>query len=74
MDDVLNAEGGGDRVDAAPEPVERASGVKCERCWRYVSSVSSDPAWAGICERCQEALAETLNPAGAPAARRRANG
>jgi FPG/IleRS zinc finger protein len=35
--------------------------VKCERCWRYVPAVSSDPAWAGICERCQEALAETVN-------------
>jgi isoleucyl-tRNA synthetase len=41
--------------------IERASGVKCERCWRYVRSVSSDPAWAGLCERCQEALAEPVN-------------
>src|SRR5262249_10188357 len=31
--------------------IERASGVKCERCWRYVQSVSNDPAWAGLCER-----------------------
>jgi isoleucyl-tRNA synthetase len=41
--------------------IERASGVKCERCWRYVPSVSSEPASAGICERCQDALAETVN-------------
>jgi isoleucyl-tRNA synthetase len=41
--------------------IERAGGVKCERCWRYVPSVSSDPASAGLCERCQEALAETVN-------------
>ena len=41
--------------------IERASGVKCERCWRYVRSISSDPAWAGLCDRCQEALAETVN-------------
>ena len=41
--------------------IERAGGVKCERCWRYVPSVSRDPAWAGLCERCQEALAETVN-------------
>jgi isoleucyl-tRNA synthetase len=41
--------------------IERASGVKCERCWRYVRSVSSEPAWAGLCERCQEALAEPVN-------------
>jgi isoleucyl-tRNA synthetase len=37
--------------------VERAAGVRCERCWRYVPAVSSDPAWAGLCERCLEALA-----------------
>jgi isoleucyl-tRNA synthetase len=36
--------------------IERAAGVKCERCWRYVSKVSCDPAWAGLCERCQDAL------------------
>jgi len=36
--------------------IERAAGVKCERCWRYVPAVSSDPAWAGLCERCQDAL------------------
>jgi isoleucyl-tRNA synthetase len=41
--------------------IERARGVKCERCWRYVNRVSSDPAWAGLCERCQEALAEPVN-------------
>jgi isoleucyl-tRNA synthetase len=45
--------------DAAPVvTIERAGGVKCERCWRYVPSVSTEPAWAGICERCQDALAE----------------
>ncbi len=37
--------------------IERAPGVKCERCWRYVDQVSSEPAWAGLCERCQDALA-----------------
>ena len=36
--------------------IERADGVKCERCWRVVASVSSDPAFAGICDRCQNAL------------------
>src|SRR2546425_273255 len=41
--------------------IERASGVKCERCWRYVPAGSSDPAWAGLCDRCQEALAEPVN-------------
>jgi isoleucyl-tRNA synthetase len=36
--------------------IGRATGVKCERCWRVVPSVSADPAWAGLCERCQDAL------------------
>ena len=34
--------------------VERAEGVKCDRCWRYVPVVSAE----GICDRCVEALAE----------------
>jgi isoleucyl-tRNA synthetase len=41
--------------------IERASGVKCERCWRIVSSVSTEPASAGLCDRCQDALAEMVN-------------
>ena len=41
--------------------IERAGGVKCERCWRYVPAVSTDPDWAGLCERCQDALAETVH-------------
>jgi isoleucyl-tRNA synthetase len=49
-------------VEARPRvTIERAGGVKCERCWRYVRSVSSDPTWAGLCERCQDALAEPVN-------------
>jgi isoleucyl-tRNA synthetase len=48
--------------EAAPgEPqaiaIERAGGVKCERCWRYVTEVSTDPGSAGLCDRCQDALA-----------------
>jgi len=37
--------------------IGRATGVKCERCWRYVTVVSHDPEWAGLCERCQQAMA-----------------
>jgi len=49
-------------VEAAGEAmpqvtIERASGVKCERCWRIVPAVSSEPASAGLCDRCQGALA-----------------
>jgi len=38
--------------------IARAEGTKCERCWRYVPAVSTEPAWAGLCPRCQDALAE----------------
>jgi len=40
--------------------IDRARGVKCERCWRYVANVSADPERPGICDRCQDALAETV--------------
>jgi len=41
--------------------VQKADGVKCERCWRIVSSVRSEPNWAGICDRCVEALADPVS-------------
>jgi isoleucyl-tRNA synthetase len=36
--------------------IERAIGVKCDRCWRIVPAVSSEPATLGVCDRCREAL------------------
>jgi isoleucyl-tRNA synthetase len=41
--------------------VEKAPGVKCARCWRFVSSVRTDPDCAGICDRCVDALAGLVN-------------
>jgi isoleucyl-tRNA synthetase len=41
--------------------VTAADGVKCERCWRIVPSVSADPPRKGICNRCEGALTEPLN-------------
>jgi isoleucyl-tRNA synthetase len=41
--------------------VERAAGIKCERCWRYVPEVSAEPERAGLCSRCVEALAEPVS-------------
>jgi isoleucyl-tRNA synthetase len=38
--------------------ITRASGIKCDRCWRYVPEVATEPDWAGLCSRCQDALAE----------------
>jgi isoleucyl-tRNA synthetase len=40
--------------------IDKADGVKCERCWRYVPHVSEDPAFKGLCDRCVDALAETV--------------
>jgi isoleucyl-tRNA synthetase len=39
--------------------VDRAPGVKCARCWRYVPSVRTEPEWEGICDRCVDALGGT---------------
>ena len=41
--------------------VERAAGIKCERCWRYVPEVSAEPDRTGLCPRCVEALAEPVS-------------
>ncbi|MGE0593652.1 MAG: isoleucine--tRNA ligase [Vicinamibacterales bacterium] len=41
--------------------VARAGGTKCERCWRYVPVVRTETDWAGLCDRCVDALAETVN-------------
>ena len=38
--------------------VHRAHGTKCERCWRYVPSVSDVPEYRGLCERCVDALSQ----------------
>jgi isoleucyl-tRNA synthetase len=38
--------------------IEEAGGTKCDRCWRYVPTVSTDAARPGICDRCRDALAE----------------
>jgi isoleucyl-tRNA synthetase len=54
---VASTEGADEvRVD-----VEKANGVKCERCWRFVPSTRTESDWAGICDRCVDALAETVN-------------
>ncbi len=47
-----------DGADSITVAVERADGEKCERCWRYVSALSNER----ICDRCEEALRETVRP------------
>jgi isoleucyl-tRNA synthetase len=54
---IRSAEG----TDQVSVEVEKAPGVKCERCWRFVPAVRTEPDWAGICDRCVEALAEPVN-------------
>ncbi len=49
-----------DGPDVVNVEVERAPGVKCDRCWRYVANVRTEPDWAGICDRCVEALADPV--------------
>jgi isoleucyl-tRNA synthetase len=50
-----------DGADRLSVRIEKASGVRCDRCWRYVPSTRTEPDWAGLCERCVEALAEPVN-------------
>ena len=44
-----------------PSAVDRATGTKCDRCWRYVPEVSAEPDRTGLCPRCVEALAEPVS-------------
>ncbi|MDP1570241.1 MAG: isoleucine--tRNA ligase [Vicinamibacterales bacterium] len=41
--------------------VDKAEGLKCGRCWRYVPAVSDAPGVEGLCERCVDALAEPVS-------------
>ena len=55
--EIRSGAGGSSGDETGPGiTIERATGVKCERCWRYVPDISADPAWAGLCSRCQDAL------------------
>ncbi len=41
--------------------VERAEGIKCERCWKYTTDVGSSEKYPTICGPCADAVDETLN-------------
>jgi len=43
-------------ADEVRVTVSKAGGVKCDRCWRFVPAVRTEPEWAGICDRCLDAL------------------
>jgi isoleucyl-tRNA synthetase len=40
--------------------VERAPGVKCERCWKYTMDVGSNSAFPTVCASCASVLEEIL--------------
>jgi isoleucyl-tRNA synthetase len=48
----------------APNPatlevqLARASGTKCERCWKYTNDVGSDPELATVCASCAKTVRE----------------
>jgi isoleucyl-tRNA synthetase len=47
---------GRDSAEATVITVHKAEGTKCPRCWRIVPRLDNE----GLCERCAEALAETV--------------
>ena len=61
VSDVALHLGPAEGADDVQVVVEKAPGVKCARCWRFVPSVHSEPDWAGICDRCVAALAEPVS-------------
>ena len=40
--------------------IERADGLKCERCWKYSTAVGKDPDFPTVCDTCGAALREML--------------
>jgi isoleucyl-tRNA synthetase len=54
--EVLNVSGQDGIVSGVSTSVHRATGTKCERCWRYVSDVGSSVSYPSVCLRCAEAL------------------
>jgi isoleucyl-tRNA synthetase len=40
--------------------VERAEGVKCERCWKYTTDVGRDTLYPTVCAPCADAVRQIL--------------
>jgi isoleucyl-tRNA synthetase len=59
--ELISAGAGDYKSDVVPSlelTVQRADGVKCERCWNYSMHVGENPRYPTICDRCSEAIAE----------------
>jgi isoleucyl-tRNA synthetase len=41
--------------------IERADGIKCERCRKYTTDTGFDPQFSTICAACADAVKETLH-------------
>jgi isoleucyl-tRNA synthetase len=50
----------GQEIDNLRILVERASGEKCERCWRYDTTIGEDKNHSNACSRCVSALGKIL--------------
>jgi isoleucyl-tRNA synthetase len=44
--------------DGLDVKVERAAGLKCERCWKYLPDIGENPQWPTICTSCAAAVEE----------------
>ncbi|MEP6946469.1 MAG: isoleucine--tRNA ligase [Acidobacteriota bacterium] len=45
--------------------IERADGIKCERCWNYSTRVGEFERFPTVCERCADALEQIVGSASA---------
>ncbi|MCU1258630.1 MAG: Isoleucyl-tRNA synthetase [Bryobacterales bacterium] len=52
-----------DQSDPLTVTVERAAGLKCERCWKYTEDVGSSPRFPTVCASCAAILDEIMNGA-----------
>ena len=46
--------------DGLAVTIDRADGVKCERCWKYTTDVGAHPEFPTICGSCSDAVTEIL--------------
>ena len=50
-----------DGPDSVSVQIDKAPGVRCDRCWRFVPKIHTEAGWAGLCDRCVHALAEPVS-------------
>jgi isoleucyl-tRNA synthetase len=51
-------QGSGNGTGGVHVEVEKAEGLKCERCWNYSTRVGEDKNYPTVCERCAAVLKE----------------